>query len=61
MKCPKCGFDNKEGAQSCRKCGQSLLASASSQNMDYGYNFWPALILGIMFIVILVISKFFYK
>jgi hypothetical protein len=61
MKCPKCGYENKEGAQSCRKCSQSLFLSTPDQNIDYSYNYWPALILGIMFIIILVISKLFYK
>jgi uncharacterized paraquat-inducible protein A len=61
MKCPKCGFENKQNAQSCPKCGQSLLSSAPGQNIDYSYNFWPALILGIIFIIMLVISKLFYK
>jgi len=61
MKCSKCGFENKEGAQSCRKCGQSLLPSAPSQNIDYSYNFWPVLILGVLFLIVLVVSKFFYK
>ena len=61
MKCPKCGFESKQGAQSCQKCGQSLLPSAPGQNIDYSYNFWPALIIIVLFIVVLVISKFFYK
>jgi len=61
MQCPKCGYDNQKGAQSCKVCRQSLLPSAPSQNIDYSYNFWPVLILGGLFLIVLVISKFFYK
>jgi hypothetical protein len=61
MKCPKCGFESKQGAQSCQKCGQLLLPSAPSQNIDYSYNFWPALIIIAMFVVVLVISKLIFK
>jgi len=61
MKCPKCDSENRQDAQICRKCGQSLGFMTPSQGGDYSYNFWPILILGIMFTIILVISKLFYK
>jgi uncharacterized membrane protein YvbJ len=61
MKCEKCGSENRENAVLCRKCGRSLTVQVPEQNMDYSYSWQPTLFTVILFVLIMIIGKYFAK
>lgn len=56
MKCDKCGFENKDNAKFCTKCGEKLVVKSSDSSNQNSNNHKLVIALLIVIIVILVVT-----